>query len=176
LRIIHGKYRSRRLNLPKNLKARPTTDQARESLFNILINRLDFEDIKVIDLFSGTGSISFEFASLGTSDITLVEKDRFNVQFILKNIELLGIEEIHVVSGDVFTFMSRNRVKYDLIFADPPYDLPTLDSLPDLITPHLNEPDGCFILEHGPSHSFGDHPKLTETRRYGKVHFSFFGI
>jgi 16S rRNA (guanine966-N2)-methyltransferase len=176
MRIIHGKYRSRRLNLPKNLKARPTTDQARESLFNILINRLYFEDIKVIDLFSGTGSISFEFASLGTRDITLVEKNRFNIQTITKNIELLGIDCIQAISGDVFTFISRNRVKYDLIFADPPYDLPAMENLPDLLIPHLSEPEGCLILEHGPSHRFNDHPNFQETRQYGKVHFSFFGF
>ncbi len=176
MRIIHGKYRSRRLNLPKKLKARPTTDLARESLFNILLNRLYFEDIDVLDLFSGTGSISLEFASLGTKSITLVEKDRFHIQFIKKNIELLEIEGINVIQGDVFTFLKRTSMKYDLIFADPPYAMLNIDSLPDLITPYLNDSDSLFILEHGPSHNFKDHPKLTEARQYGKVHFSFFGF
>ena len=176
MRIIHGKYRSRRLDLPKKLRARPTTDQARESLFNILINRLYFSDIKVLDLFSGTGSISLEFASLETNDITLVEKNRFHVQFINKNIELLGIEGINVIQGDVFTFLKRNHVKYDVIFADPPFDLPNLKDLPDLALPHLSDSDSEFILEHGPSNNFSEHPKHKDTRRYGKVHFSFFGI
>lgn len=176
MRIIHGKYRSRRLDLPKKLKARPTTDQARESLFNILINRLYFDDISVLDLFSGTGSISLEFASLNTQDITLVEKNRFQIQFINKNIELLGIEGINVLQADVFTFLKRNQGKYDVIFADPPYDLPNLIDLPDLIIPHLADNESVCILEHGPTQSFTDHPKHQETRRYGKVHFSFFSI
>ena len=176
MRIIHGKYRSRRLNLPKKLKARPTTDQARESLFNILINRVYFEDVKVLDLFSGTGSISLEFASLDTRDITLVEKNRFQIQYINSNIELLGIDSINVIQGDVFTFLKRNNVKYDIIFADPPYDLPNISLLPELIIPHLSDPESILILEHGLSTSFKDHPGLRETRRYGKVHFSFFGI
>ena len=176
MRIIHGKYRSRRLDLPKNLKARPTTDQARESLFNILINRLYFDDIKVLDLFSGTGSISLEFASLDTHDITLVEKNKFQIQFINKNIELLGIDCINVLQADVFTFIKRNQIKYDVIFADPPFDLNNLNNLPDLIIPHLADKDSICLLEPGPSHNFSDHLNHKETRRYGKVHFSFFGI
>lgn len=176
MRIIHGQYRSRRLNLPKRLRARPTTDQAKEGLFNILINRLYFEEINVLDLFSGTGSISFEFASLGTKNITLIEKDRFHIQFIKKNIEILGIEGINIIQGDVFTFLKRTSAKYDLIFADPPFDLAILDSLPDLIIPHLTDSESFFILEHGPKRSFSDHSRHIETRRYGKVHFSFFGI
>lgn len=162
--------------MPKNLRARPTTDQARESLFNILINRLYFNDIKVLDLFSGTGSISLEFASLGTSDITLVEKDRFHIQFIKNNIELLGIEGIKIIQGDVFTFLSRLSVKFDVIFADPPYDLPNIADIPELAIPHLSDSESVFILEHGPSLNFSSHPKHLETRRYGKVHFAFFSI
>jgi len=176
MRIIHGKYRSRRLIIPKKLKARPTTDQARESLFNILINRVCFEDVKVLDLFSGTGSISMEFASLGTQDITLIEKNKFQIQFINKNIELLGIESISVIQGDVFTFLKRENVKYDIIFADPPFDLQGIGQLPELITPLLSDTQSVLILEHGPSTTFDGHPGLRETRRYGKVHFSFFGI
>lgn len=176
MRIIHGKYGKRRLNLPASIKARPTTDQAREGLFNILINRLYFEEIRMLDLFSGTGSISFEFASLGTSDITLVEKDRFHIQYIKKNAEILGIEEINIIQGDVFTFLSRQKSKFDIIFADPPFDLPNFRSIPDLVLPHLLDKDSVFILEHGPSNDFSDHPHHKETRRYGKVRFSFFGF
>lgn len=176
MRIIHGKYRSRRLSIPKNLRARPTTDQARESLFNILINRLYFEEIKVLDLFSGTGSISMEFASLGTNNITLIEKDRFHIQFIKNNIELLGIEGINPIQGDAFTFLKRNQVKFDLIFADPPYDMQNIVDLPDLAIPHLADSESFFILEHGPTLSFTNHPKHVETRQYGKVHFAFFSI
>lgn len=176
MRIIHGKYRSRRLELPKKLKVRPTTDQARESLFNILINRLYFDDIKVLDLFSGTGSISLEFASLNTTDITLIEKNKFQIQFINKNIELLGIDFINVLQADVFTFLKRNQIKYDVIFADPPFALSNLKDLPDLITPHLTNKESIGILEHGPTCNFSEHKNHKETRRYGKVHFSFFGI
>jgi len=176
LRIIHGKYGSRRLSLPKNINARPTTDQAKESLFNILINRVDFSELIVLDLFSGTGSISLEFASLGSPDITLVEKDKQMVMFIRKNIGLLNIDGIKVIHGDVFTFLKRQNRKYDIIFADPPFDLPGIANLPDLIIPLLAGREGYFILEHGPNLSFTNHPLHRETRKYGKVNFSFFSI
>jgi 16S rRNA (guanine(966)-N(2))-methyltransferase RsmD len=176
MRIIHGKYGKRRLDLPKGLRARPTTDLAREGLFNILINRLYFEEIRVLDLFAGTGSISMEFASLGSSDITLVEKDRFHIQFIKKNLGILGIEGINIIQADVFKFLERNRSKYDLIFADPPYDMPGIIDLPLLAINHLRDDDSFFILEHGPSLVFQGHDGFRETRKYGKVHFSFFSI
>ena len=176
MRIIHGKYGRRRLDLPKGLRARPTTDQAREGLFNILINRLYFEEIRVLDLFAGTGSISMEFASLGSSDITLIEKDRIHIQFIKKNLGILGIEDINIIQGDVFKFLERNRSKYDVIFADPPYDMPGIASLPHLAIKHLNDKDSLFILEHGPSLEFTGQEGFRETRKYGKVNFSFFGI
>jgi len=176
MRIIHGIYGKRRLSLPAGLRARPTTDQAREGLFNILINRLYFDEIRVLDLFSGTGSISLEFASLGTNDITLVEKDRFNIRFIKKNIDILGIEGIDIIQGDAFKFLERNRSKYDLIFADPPFDMPGIRELPELVLAHLSGEKSLFILEHGPSVNFSAHPALKESRRYGKVHFSFFSI
>ena len=176
MRIIHGKYGSRRLDLPKGLRARPTTDQAREGLFNILINRLYFDEIRVLDLFAGTGSISMEFASLGTEDITLVEKDKVHTRFIEKNLGILGIENIDIIQGDAFKFLERNRSKFDLIFADPPYDMPGIINLPSLAIRHLRNNDSSFILEHGPSLDFHGHEGFRETRKYGKVNFSFFSI
>jgi len=175
MRIINGYLSGRKPVLPKNLQARPTTDRARESLFNILRNRLDFEDCRVLDLFSGTGSISYEFASLGCRDITCVERDRIHCAAIRKNIEILDIQTIRLIETDVFNFLKKGVHPFDAIFADPPYDHPQLTHLPSLIIgQHKLAPDGVFILEHGPSVSFKEYPGFVEMRQYGKVHFSFF--
>ena len=176
MRIIGGKFRSRIFNPGKKFKARPTTDFARENLFNVLSNRVDFEEIKMLDLFSGTGSISFEFASRGCKDITCVELDRFHYTFICSVIEKLDLKKnIHPINGDVFRFVKSMKQKYDLIFADPPYDLSNLSEIPDLImNGGLLEKTGCFILEHGKNNDFATHPHFVELRKYGSVHFSFF--
>jgi 16S rRNA (guanine(966)-N(2))-methyltransferase RsmD len=148
---------------------------AREALFNILRNRIDFESVHVLDLFSGTGSISYEFASLGTPNILAIERDRIHCEAIRKNIKLFDIQSIQLFQTDVFSFLSRSRDSFDLIFADPPYDHKRLAELPQLIlSSSLLKPGGQFILEHGPGLSFSDHPKYHETRVYGKVHFTFF--
>ena len=161
----------------KNFKARPTTDFARENLFNILNNRYDFDELKVLDLFSGTGSISFEFASRGCSDISLVEFDHVHFSFIYSVIKQLEISEIvKPYKADVFKFINRTTDKFDLIFADPPYELKRLAELPDLILNKqlLSNENSIFILEHGKTNDFSTHPNLTELRVYGSVHFSFF--
>jgi 16S rRNA (guanine966-N2)-methyltransferase len=175
LRIIGGKYKGRRIVPPSGFKARPTTDFAREGLFNILNNRVNFEEIRVLDLFSGTGSISYEFASRGTSEVHLVEKDVKHISGIRHIIRDLGITNIKPIHIDVHAFLKTCSVKYDIVFADPPYDLPWLKEIPDLVAgSHVMKEDGFFILEHPRDMSFGDHRLFFEHRNYGGVNFSFF--
>jgi 16S rRNA (guanine(966)-N(2))-methyltransferase RsmD len=176
MRIIGGKFRSRTFNPGKNFKARPTTDFARENLFNILSNRFDFEDLKVLDLFGGTGSISFEFASRGCEDITCVEQNRMHYLFIHSVIDKLDLKkEVNVIHEDVFRFLQKTDKEFDLIFADPPYDLKRLSELPDLIVDsEILKGEGILILEHGKKNDFSSHPDFSEIRTYGSVHFSFF--
>ncbi|MEA1875837.1 MAG: RsmD family RNA methyltransferase [Bacteroidota bacterium] len=177
MRIIHGEHSGRRITIPKQLRARPTTDQARENLFNILMNRYDMTNIRVLDLFAGTGSISYEFASLGCPEVICIENDRFHVAGIQKNCETIGLNAINVIRTDVFRFLSKPNRQFDIIFADPPYDLPILADIPTLV---LNSgsmvQNSLFILEHGPSNNFKENSSWQETRKYGKVHFSFFSI
>jgi 16S rRNA (guanine(966)-N(2))-methyltransferase RsmD len=176
MRIIGGIYKSRIFRPGKNFKARPTTDFARENLFNILDNRYNFENKRVLDLFSGTGSISFEFASRGCVNITSVELDRFHYNFICSVIENLSIKGIvRAINTDVFRFIGRSNEQYDIIFADPPYELKRLAEIPDLIlNSKLLCSEGLLILEHGKTNDFSSHPFFSELRTYGSVHFSFF--
>ena len=175
MRIIGGKYKGRRITPPRNFKARPTTDFAREGLFNILNNRLDFESINVLDLFAGTGSISYEFASRGTPVIHLVEKDSRHIagiRTIIKEYEFSGIRPVHI---DVKAFLKTCSVKYDFVFADPPFDLPWLKDLPDIVTgADIIKEGGFFVLEHPKGISFNEHKSFFEHRNYGGVNFSFF--
>ena len=175
MRIINGELGGRKPVIPGNLRARPTTDIAREGLFNILRNRIDFESTRVLDLFSGTGIISFEFASLGSPEIVAVEKDRIHCAAIRRNMELLGIKTMKIIEGDVFHFLMRSPQPFDVIFADPPYDHPLVSKLPELVLGHQwLLPEGFFVLEHGPDKSFSGTSGYFEERKYGKVHFSFF--
>jgi 16S rRNA (guanine966-N2)-methyltransferase len=175
LRIIGGKYKGRRIDPPSNFKARPTTDFAREGLFNILSNRLDFESIAVLDLFGGTGSISYEFASRGVPVIHLVEKDIRHISGIKKIINEIGIENIKTIHIDATTFLKTCSVKYDVVFADPPYELSWLRELPDLVTGSgVLGKGGFFILEHPKNMNFKAHKLFFEHRNYGGVNFSFF--
>jgi len=176
MRIIGGEFKSRIFNPGKNFKARPTTDFARENLFNILSNRLDFENSKILDLFSGTGGISFEFASRGCPSITCIELNRFHFVFICSVIEKLNLKNrIKPFNVDVFRFIGKSKEQFDIIFADPPYDLKRLPEMPDLImNSNLLDRQGLFILEHGKQNNFTSHPDFTELRVYGSVHFSFF--
>jgi 16S rRNA (guanine966-N2)-methyltransferase len=175
LRIISGKYKGRRINPPSNFKARPTTDYARESLFNILNNRIDFESVNILDLFSGTGSMSYEFASRGASVVHLVEKDHNHLSFIRKMIAEMKIENIKPIHIDVKAFLKTCTFKYDVVFADPPYNLDWLESLPDLVISSgvLNK-EGFFILEHPKHLTFISHKNFFEHRNYGSVNLSFF--
>jgi 16S rRNA (guanine(966)-N(2))-methyltransferase RsmD len=175
LRIIGGKYRGRRIIPPPGFKARPTTDFARESLFNILNNRVDFEDITVLDLFSGTGSISYEFASRGTKEIHLVEIDKKHITGIRRIVKDIGLENIRCVHIDVRAFLKTCSVKYDVVFADPPYDLPWLKELPSLILgSEILKEEGFLVLEHPRNMNFAGMKGFFEHRNYGSVNFSFF--
>lgn len=175
MRIIGGQYRGRRINPPSNFKARPTTDFAREGLFNILNNRVDFESIDVLDLFSGTGTISYEFASRGVPVVHLVEKDLVHINGIRKILNELGFQNVRPIHIDVRAYLKTCSVKYDIVFADPPYELKWLKELPDLVTQSgVIKPGGFFILEHPKDVSFSRHKLFYEHRNYGGVNFSFF--
>lgn len=175
MRIIGGRYKGRRINPPSNFKARPTTDFAREGLFNILNNRVDFESVTVLDLFSGTGSISYEFASRGASAVHLVEKDFKHISGIKKILEELDLHNVRPIHIDVKAYLKTCSVKYDIVFADPPYELSWLEELPDIVTQAgVIKEDGFFILEHPRDISFAGHKLFFEHRNYGGVNFSFF--
>lgn len=174
MRIISGKNKGYRFYPPKKTPARPTTDIAKEGLFNVLYNIFDFESLKVLDIFGGTGSISYEFASRGCNDITLVEIDNRNINFIKRTSAELGYN-IKALKMDVFKFIHSTKEQYDLIFAGPPYPLPNLDEIPDLIFKHrLLHPEAWLILEHNPNHNFDNHPYFHRKRNYGTTIFSIF--
>lgn len=175
MRIIGGKYKGRIITPIAGLKARPTTDFARESLFNILNNRVDFEAISVLDLFSGTGAIGFEFASRGAEVVHMIEKDQKNIAGIRHNIEKIGFTNIKPVHIDVKAFLRTCKFKYDIIFADPPYDLEWLAAIPGLVIGSgIMKEDGFLILEHPRALNFKDNERFFEHRNYGSVNFSFF--
>lgn len=175
MRIIGGRLKGRRINPPSNFKARPTTDFAREGLFNILNNRVDFESITILDLFSGTGSISYEFASRGALSVHLVEKDSNHISGIKKILTELDLQNIRPIHIDVRAYLKTCSVKYDIVFADPPYELSWIEELPDLVTrAGVIKNDGVFILEHPRDLSFTQHKLFFEHRNYGGVNFSFF--
>jgi 16S rRNA (guanine966-N2)-methyltransferase len=177
MRIIGGKFKGRRFNPPADhWPTRPTTDYAKEALFNILNNPIDFEASKVLDLFGGTGSHSYEFISRGCLDVTYVDKFADAVRFVRKTSQVLDIDKyLKIMQMDVFRFISSTPLQFDYIFAGPPYALPTIDTIPDLIfEKNLLLPEGIFVLEHNPHHDFLQHPNLYDVRNYGKTIFSFF--
>jgi 16S rRNA (guanine966-N2)-methyltransferase len=175
LRIISGKYRGKVLHPGKDFSARPTTDFAKESLFNILSNTIDFESIKVLDLFAGTGSIGFEFASRGSAHIDAVELNFKHYEFIKRTANQLKFESFRSIRSDVIRFIKSCPYKYDLIFADPPFDFEQLPQLPELIlNSKILDPQGMFILEHPKNISFAGNKNMFDHRNYGNVHFSFF--
>lgn len=182
MRIIGGYLKGKTIKPPSGFRARPTTDFAKEGLFNVLENEFDFAACRVLDLFSGTGSISYEFASRGVSEIYSVEMNPLNACFIRKSIILLKIKGMQVVRHNVFDFIDICKLDFDIIFADPPYALEGLDTIPDRIfakgengagTPILKE-EGVLILEHSAEYSFNNHPKFFKEKKYGNVHFTFF--
>ncbi|MDB5232233.1 MAG: methyltransferase protein [Chitinophagaceae bacterium] len=178
MRIISGKWGGRKISPPAKMPhTRPTTDIAKEGLFNILQTRISFEDIKTLDLFGGTGSITYELASRGASDLTIVEKDPVMYAFIQKNIETFGIENCKIIRMEVFQFLDSINDTYDFIFAGPPYALGTIDEIPRIIIKkQLVEPGGFFVLEHTPRNSYKEHEGFKFERHYGTTIFSFFDI
>ena len=176
MRIISGSLGGRRIQPPANMPhTRPTTDIAKEGLFNILQNSIDLEDIKTLDLFGGTGSISYELASRGASDLTIVEKDEKMHKFIKQNIETLKIQNAKAIRSEVFKFIRECNDQFDLIFAGPPYALQNIDDLPLQVFQHkLLKEDGWFILEHTPRNNYENFTQFKMARNYGTTIFSFF--
>ena len=160
---------------PKNITARPTTDFAKESLFNLLNNRLDFEGMDMLDLFAGTGGIGIECISRGARSVTSVEIAHVQQNWIIACCKQLDIRNLSLIRGDVFKFLNTCHTKYDFIFADPPYALEQLPALPDIILDKfILKDNGWLVIEHGQDTDFTSHPRHAETRTYGSVHFSFF--
>ena len=189
MRIITGKYKGRHFDIPHTFKARPTTDFAKENIFNVLGGYLDFEDITALDLFAGTGSITLELLSRGCSQVVSVEKDRDHHRFILQCLAKLQGEQnpqpdAKCIRGDVFRFLKSCKIQFDFIFADPPYALKELPTLPDVIfnnnllrdnsKDNNNVGKSLFVLEHGKDYDFSQHPHFVEHRHYGSVNFSIF--
>lgn len=176
MRIISGKFGGRKIKPPPNMPhTRPTTDMAKEGLFNILQNRMDFEGIKTLDLFSGTGSISYELASRGAADLTIIEKDAEMHSFIKKNMEMLKVENCKIVRLEVFSYLSTCAEHFDFIFAGPPYALGTIDELPKIIMDKkMIAPGGYFVLEHTPRNTYANFAGFSFQRNYGTTVFSFF--
>jgi len=176
MRIISGEYGGRRINPPSKMPhTRPTTDVAKEGLFNVLQHKIDIEGMKTLDLFGGTGSISYELASRGAGDLTLVEKDSTMYEFIRKTIRELRIENITTVKMDVFKFLEQCSEKFDFIFAGPPYALINIDELPrQIFEKDLLNKDGWFVLEHTPRNDYKTFRYYKTERNYGTTIFSIF--
>ncbi|MBL0271050.1 MAG: RsmD family RNA methyltransferase [Chitinophagaceae bacterium] len=176
MRIISGELGGRRFHPPTHMPyTRPTTDIAKEGLFNILQNNLDFEAIKTLDLFGGTGSISYELASRGVTDLTVVEKDQTMFEFIKKTAKEFNIENLKLIRSDVFKFIQTCSSRFDFIFAGPPYALTNIDDLPRLIAEKkLLENKGWFVLEHTPRNDYKQFPFFRSERNYGTTVFSIF--
>lgn len=176
MRIIGGAFGGRRFSPPANIPARPTTDIAKEGLFNTLEHMMDIEDSKTCDIFGGTGSISYELASRGAAELTLIERDATSIQFIKKTAQALGIlDKMNIIKGDVFKFMKQSTEQYNFIFAGPPYALEQIDDLPKLVfEKKMLAPEGIFVLEHTPRNDYQNHPNFQRMKNYGTTIFSFF--
>jgi len=179
MRIIAGRLKGRRLNPPaKSWPTRPTTDFSREGLFNILQNRVEFQELKALDLFGGTGSHSFELISRGCEEVTYVEMFRGCIDFVEAIAREWGVDQfLTIVQDDVLRFISKNQTTYNYVFAGPPYPLKELGQLPHIIFENnLLSPGGLFILEHNPNYNFSNHIHFVELRKYGSTQFSFFKL
>ena len=174
MRIISGKLKGRHISPPKNFSARPTTDFAKESLFNVLNNIIDFEQAYILDLFSGTGSISYEFISRGAGFVVAVEVNNKHASFIRDTARDLKLN-INIVQMNAFLYIKKTKQQFDVIFCDPPYQLEGINTIPELVFENnLLKQDGWLIIEHSSKINFNDHEHFFETRNYGSVHFSFF--
>jgi 16S rRNA (guanine(966)-N(2))-methyltransferase RsmD len=177
MRIISGIYKGRTFAPPKNFSARPTTDIAKEGLFNIINNHFDLEEISILDLFAGTGSISFEFASRGCNDIHLVELNPRHLSFIKKVIADLELNQITPIRQNALKFLQGCKNTYDIIFADPPYDTKGIEQIPDFVFKNkLLRKNGWLIVEHSKKTKLSEIPYFDSVRNYGSVHFSFFKL
>jgi 16S rRNA (guanine(966)-N(2))-methyltransferase RsmD len=175
MRIISGQYKGRAINPPRNLRARPTTDFAKENLFNVLGNLVDFEACDVLDLFSGTGSISYEFASRGVRSVTSVEINSVHHNFIRRTAADLGIKNLYAVKANAFLYLRSATKKFDIIFSDAPYDLEGAEEVIRLVFEEdLLTEEGFLVFEHSKGKDFSDHPNFWQQRSYGSVQFSFF--
>lgn len=175
MRIISGKYKGKRIQVPKNFHSRPTTDRAKEALFSIIDSQYDFDGLKVLDLFFGTGSITIEFLSRGVNRVVSVDHNFHSIKHLNKFIEKEKIEDIKTVKADYKSFLNHNSEKFDIIFADPPFDMNGVQEIPKLIfnTEILTE-IGTLIIEHSDRIDLSNHPNFVDCRNYGGVAFSFF--
>ena len=176
MRIITGRYRGRHFDIPRTFKARPTTDFAKENIFNVLTGYIDFDGATALDLFSGTGSITLELLSRGCTQVVSVELDRDHHRFIQQCVQKLDADlDVQCIRGDAFRFVKGCHRQFDFIFADPPYALPQLPEIPDLILQKgILAPDGIFVFEHGKDHDFSGHTHFVGHRQYGSVNFTLF--
>jgi len=175
VRIISGSHRGRKIIAPNSLPVRPTTDMAKESLFNILHNKLDLDGLDVLDLFAGIGSISFEFASRGAGSVTAVDINYSCIKFISDTADKLDLNQIKTLKGNVFKILRRLNGSYDIIFADPPYDLDGIEDIPDLVYQNnLLKKGGILIIEHPSGIDFSLQSGFEQHRKYSRVNFSFF--
>ncbi len=177
MRIVSGKFRGRRFTPPNNFKARPTTDFAKESLFNVLNNIIDIENTRVLDLFAGTGSISYEFMSRGAAYVCAVDKSIKYLEYIKQNAQKIAAEDnvISIKKADALSFVEKQNLDYDIIFADPPYDLKDINKIPQLIFSNKTFNKNCvLIVEHSKHTDMSNYEEFKLVKRYGKVHFSFF--
>ncbi|MDE6099000.1 MAG: RsmD family RNA methyltransferase [Muribaculaceae bacterium] len=177
MRIIRGKFGRRRFDVPTNISARPTTDFARENIFNVLENLIDFDGITALDLFAGTGAITFELLSRECAQVTAVEKAATQYNFIRKVAQQLNVSNLRLIKGDVFRFIESGAGPFDFIFADPPYDMPDFASVPEkILGSRLVEAGTLVVVEHSRNHDFSHLPGFMEHRVYGSVNFSLFRV
>lgn len=175
MRIIGGSLKGRVILPPRGYKARPTTDFAKEGLFDVLSNEYEFDSLQVLDLFAGTGAIGFEFASRGAGRVCCVEMDRDNAAFIRREAMRLGLDAVTIVRDNVFDFLPLCRDRFDIVFADPPYSMEGVQTIPDRVfSTEVLYPERYLIVEHGEAGMFREHPRFVKEKSYGRVHFSFF--
>lgn len=175
MRIITGQYKGRHFDVPRTFKARPTTDFAKENIFNVINGYICLDGATALDLFAGTGSISLEMLSRGCTPVISVEADRDHAAFIRQCMQKIGVSDNVLIRGDVFRFIKSCRQQFDFIFADPPYALSDLPKIPSLVLAQgMLKPGGIFVFEHGKTHDFSADPHFVEHRAYGSVNFSIF--